>query len=251
MNNIIKKDIDCIKKGNIFSFITNEEKRPYWSRALESYYSNSKSRLQMKRLYKWQCNRMLENDALRDFVEYVSNNNGIKVDLASGPSGYFAPIIERLLPTDIFIVTDACPTVIRAHSNACKKENFFVFDIDLDKGLPFENESIDIFTGNYLNNVQNYRGLISEAFRCLKTGGKLALIEMFFENGSKTYEQLNSQGEIWASFETFKNYAESVGFSFLESKIITSRVGKISQGDLYPLDDNDLSEDKTLYFVKK
>lgn len=64
-------------------------------------------------------------------------------------------------------------------------------------------------------------------------------------------EQLNCRGEIWASFETFKKYAEDAGFSFLESKIITSRVGKISQGDLYPLDDSERSEDRSLYFVKK
>ncbi len=251
MDSIIKKDLAYTKEKNLYSFIKTEEERPYWSKALEYYYANNKNALQMKRMYKWQCKRMLDNEALWDFVEYVSNVDGVKVDLASGPSGYFAPIVERLLPSDCFIATDACPTVIKGHLNACKKDNFFVFDVDLDKGLPFKDESIDIFTGNYLSNIQNYNGLILEAYRCLKKGGSLAVIEMFFETGSKTHKQLNEQGRIWASFDTFNKYAEDVGFSFLNSKIITSRVGKISQGDLYPLDDNDRSEDRTLYFEKQ
>lgn len=51
--------------------------------------------------------------------------------------------------------------------------------------MPFKDESVDIFTGNLLMNVENYSTLIQEAYRCLKKGGKLAVIEIFFEHGSK------------------------------------------------------------------
>lgn len=142
------------------------------------------------------------------------------------------------------------PAVIEAHSKACNKENFYAFDVDLDKSLPFKDESVDIFTGNLLMNVENYSTLIQEAYRCLKKGGKLAVIEIFFEHGSKTYEHLCSKGAIWSSFETFVAYCEKIGFEFLGSDIINTRKGKISEGDLYPLDDNDCSCDRTVYFKK-
>lgn len=124
-------------------------------------------------------------------------------------------------------------------------------DLDLDKGLPFKDGSIDIFTGNLLNNVANYAGLIQEVYRCLKKGGKLAVIELFFEHGCKTYTHLVEQGAIWSSFETFVTYCESVGFRLIGSDVVTTRKGKIAEGDLYPLDENDCSEDRTVYFVKE
>lgn len=94
------------------------------------------------------------------------------------------------------------------------KRIFHAFDVDLDKSLPFKDESVDIFTGNLLMNVENYSTLIQEAYRCLKKGGKLAVIEIFFEHGSKTYEHLCSKGAIWSSFETFVAYCEKIGFEF-------------------------------------
>ncbi|MDE7234954.1 MAG: class I SAM-dependent methyltransferase [Ruminiclostridium sp.] len=193
---------------------------------------------------------MTGDEVRRRFVEFVSRVRGVKVDLASGPSGYFSPFLETLTVGDTFIVTDACPAVIAAHSAACGKDKFYVFDVDLDKELPFRDESVDVFSGNLLNNVDHYAELIREAYRCLKHGGKLAVIEMFFDHGCKTYEHLNSRGAVWASFETFTAFCESVGFTYLGSDIIGTRKGKIDAGDLYPLDDNDCSSDRTVYFEK-
>ena len=46
-------------------------------------------------------------------------------------------------------------------------------------------------------------------------------------------------------------YCEGVGFRLIGSDVVTTRKGKIAEGDLYPLDENDCSEDRTVYFVKE
>lgn len=247
---LIKENILYTEEGNVFRFILDDESRPQWSKALDGYLASNHIDLQMKKRYAEQRKIMTEDAGRKRFVDFVSAVKGVKVDLASGPSGYFSPFIDTLDPDDTFIITDACPSVIAAHSADCGKENVYVFDMDLNQVLPFKDESVDIFTGNFLNNVDNYASLISEVYRCLKPGGRLAVIELFFDHGCKTYEHLNAQGSIWASFETFVSHCESVGFTNLGSEIINTRKGRISDGDLYPLDDNDGSTDRTIYFEK-
>ena len=246
---IIEDNIRYSKVDNVFSFILNDDKRPDWSKKLNDSFIYSNTDLKMKLRYAQNKKRIKQNPYKR-FFDFISEKNGIKIDLASGPSGYFSPLLDNLSDNNIFIATDACPTVINAHSIACDDPNFYVFDMDLDKRLPLKNESIAAFSGNLLNNVDNYAGLINEVYRCLKKGGKFALIEMFFEHGCKTFEYLNNQGSIWASFETFVEFCENIGFTYVDSDIINSRKGKISEGDLFPLDNNDCSIDRMIYFIK-
>lgn len=248
---IIKENTPFLTEQNIIHFIVNDSDRPRWSKQLESYFTQSGVTLNMTRNYNSQKRIMTANPSKKRFIDFVSDKRGVKIDLASGPSGYFSAVLDNLTEDDLFIATDACPTVVCAHSKACNKNNFYILDIDLDQTLPLKDTSVDVFSGNLLSNVNNYADLIQEAYRCLKPDGHLALIEMFFEHGCKTYEHLHSKGEIWASFETFVAFCEKVGFTYLGGDIISSRKGKISKGDLYPLDEHDRWTDRTLYFVKK
>ena len=250
IKSLIKDTVSYIQDGNKVHFIIDEDDRPYWSKMLERSFVKDETGLKMYEKYKNQKNIAARDDKLKRFFDFISERNGVKVDLASGPSGYFSPVLDTLDKSDVFIATDACPSVIAAHSEACSKENFFVFDIDLDKGLPFYDECIDVFSGKLLNNVNNYDVLIGEVYRSLKYGGRFAVIEMFFEHGCKTFEHLNSQGAVWSSFETFVKFCESTGFKHIGSDILQSRKGKIDSGDLYPLDENDCWTERTVYFVK-
>ena len=192
---------------------------------------------------------MTRDEKRKHFVDAVSSGQVI-VDLASGPSGYFAPVLDSLEEDALFIATDACPSVLQAHAEACRKENFYLFDTDLDRELPFRDESIDVFCGNLLNNVNNYDGLIREAYRCLKPGGKFCVIEMFFDQASVSYKSLKDQKKIWASPETYADYCHSLGFDFTGSDILLTRRGKFSESDYYPLDENDVMTIRTMYFEK-
>lgn len=231
MKTIIKDDIVYNIDGNVVHFITDEDSRPNWSKILNQHLILNNTNLQMKQRYNSQRTIMNKDDAHKRFVKFVSEVRGVKVDLASGPSGYFSPFLDTLDDNDIFIATDACPAVIEAHSEACNKENFYVFDVDLDKSLPFKDESVDIFTGNLLNNVENYSTLIQEAYRCLKKGGKLAVIEIFFEHGSKTYEHLYYPSLI-PSFRileiSYPGISKNSGFLRINSKVdIFSKFNKL------------------------
>lgn len=248
---LIKDRTPFSVENNIVHFILNNDDRPWWSKQLEGFYKQDNKTLNMSRNYASQKQIMTSELNKNRFIEFVSSKRGIKVDLASGPSGYFSAVLDNLKSNDLFIATDACPTVITAHAQACDKENFFVFDVDLDKALPFQDACIDVFSGNLLSNVNNYAELITEIHRCLKPGGHFAVIDMFFEHGCTTYEHLIAQGTFWASFERFADYCNNIGFDLLDSDILFTKKGKLSSGDLYPLNDNDNWTERTLYFVKR
>lgn len=247
---VIENDCFFMQHENICHFITDENERPFWSLALQKHLTEDKIDLKMSERYRNQKDIVSKDAKRMKFFDYISETEGIKVDLASGPSGYFSPILNKLKKEDLFIITDACPAVIKAHAEACRQDPVLIFDLDLDKGLPFIDESISSFSGNLLNNINNYPDIIKEIYRCLKHGGHFAAIEVFFEQGCKTYEHLKKENAIWASFETFVSYCESIGFVFEGSDILKTRIGKIAEGDLYPLNDLDMSADRTVYFKK-
>lgn len=246
---LIRQDVPFVRDGQVVRFILDEEARPAWSKALEGALNGVD--LCMPQRYQAQRKIMTGDTRRKRFVDFVSGAHGVKVDLASGPSGYFAAMLDRLEDDDFFIVTDACPSVIAAHAKACERGNCFIFDVDLDQRLPFADESVDAFSGNLLNNVDHYAELIREIHRCLKPGGRFAAIELFFDHGCKTFEHLNAQGAVWASFETFVAFCEGVGFRYLDSDVLLTRKGRIAEGDLYPLDPDDGSTDRTIYFEKR
>ena len=247
---LIRSDICYQRDGKIFHFILNEEERPAWSRALEDYLAGNRINLQMKRKYSFQKRMTMKDEKKRHFANTVASSGPVIVDLASGPSGYFAPILDIMEEDTLFIATDACPSVLQAHAEACRKDNFYLFDTDLDREFPFRDESIDGFCGNLLNNVNNYEGLVREAYRCLKPGGRFCVIEMFFDPDSLTYKDLEAQGKIWASPETYTDYFRSLGFDCTGSEILQTRKGKFNEGDYYPLDENDRMTIRTMYFKK-
>ncbi len=250
IRSLIRNGVPYREEGNVIRFILDENARPQWSKALEHSLAADKTDLKMSQRYTDQKRIMTGDEKHKRFVDFISVVSGVKVDLASGPSGYFSPMLDSLAETDIFIVTDACPAVIKAHAEACGRDNCFVFDMDLDKELPFADQSIDVFSGNLLSNVERYGELVREVYRCLKPGGRFAVMETFFEHGCRTAEYLNSRGAVWSSFGTYIDFCKSVGFQFIDSDILQTKKGKIDKDDLLPLDENDRSTDRTVYFEK-
>ena len=104
---IIQENAAYIRENNIFHFILDASERPWWSKQLEDYYMNSGVKLNMVQNYKSQRRIMTLERCRKRFMDFVSDKQGVKVDLASGPSGYFSEIIENLTGNDLFIVTDA------------------------------------------------------------------------------------------------------------------------------------------------
>ena len=245
---LLKSGTPYVQDGNVIHFIADEGARPAWSKALDRALQGVD--LRMPQRYQSQRRIMTEDPLRKKYIDFLSEVHGVKVDLASGPSGYFAAMLDTLSDADTLIVTDACPSVIAAHADAGRGKPMLVFDVDLDQPLPFQDASIDAFSGNLLNNVDHYAELLREAYRCLRPGGRLAVIELFFDHDGPTFRHLEAQGAIWASYETYIAFCEGLGFRHLGGDILQSRVGRIAEGDLYPLDPTERSTDRTIYLEK-
>lgn len=251
IKSIIKQDINYTFKNNVYCFIDNDDDRPQWSKNLNTYLVNNPKTLQLKRNYTFYRNNVKNDLKKSKLFQYLSESGGIIVDLASGPSGYFSPIFDYMKEDGIFVVTDACKAIINAHQRVNKDQRFYIFDVDLGKVLPFNDGSIDAFSGNLLNNVDNYRNLLFEISRCLKPGGRFGLIEWFYEKDSKTYEYLKERNAVYSSLEHFIGVCKEVGLEYLESQVYKEIVGKANQGDLLPIGENDKCLETIVYLKKK
>ncbi|QSX04672.1 class I SAM-dependent methyltransferase [Sedimentibacter sp. zth1] len=238
IESILNDNIFFTKEQNKYCFIKDNNDRPEWSVILDNYIVDEEIDLNMKKRYINQRQKTYSN-GFQYFFEHITESNGVIVDLASGPSGYFSPVFDFLKDDSIFIATDACKSIINAHVEANNDNRFYVFDIDLDKSLPFKDNSVDAFCGNLLNNINNYRELLSEVYRCLKPGGKLAVIELFFEKDSLTYEYLVNENAVYSSVEQYTDYCKSIGFNIVGSQIKEEIIGKIDPNDLLPIGEND------------
>lgn len=239
----------CVREGQICRFIPDEAARPHWSKLLHDHLI-SQGGLQMERRYAAH-RKVRANDPLwREFYETVSGCRGVIVDLASGPSGYFAPVIDALEPGDTFIITDACRAVLDAHAAANRGKNVLLVDTDLDRPLPFADGCIDAFTGYLASNVEQLRALLGEVYRCLKPGGKLYLVDLFFESGSPTSLWLAEREKVTATLEAFLSHCTALGFTWLGGRVLKERCGKIDPQDLLPLEDWERSQERSLCFQK-
>lgn len=251
INLLIKEGIYFTRENNVYHFFSDENERPWWSKALDASYANSTSDILMESQYKYHNIHVNDDNQMTEFFQYITASGRIIVDLASGPSGYFSPVFNFMEDDSIFIATDASKTVINAHQKANKDNRFWIFDIDLDKGLPFKDESIDAFSANLLNNVDNYRGLLMEISRCLKQNGRYAVIEMFYEFGTKTYNYLKERDAVYSSLEDYIAICNEVGLKYKGSKVKKEIRGRISEGDLLPIGENDKCLEMIVFFEKE
>lgn len=249
-NSLIKSQINYTNEKNVYHFIGNNDERPQWSIILDNYHKTNPNQLQLKRQYKFHLNNINNDAQKKKYFQYITELGGVTVDLASGPSGYFSPVFNFLKDDSVFIATDASTAIINAHQKVNNDNRFYIFDIDLDKELPFKNASIDAFCGNLLLNVDNYKGLLKEVSRCLKSNGRFAVIELFYEMGSQTYDYLKQRNAVFSSLEYFISVCGENGLKYKDSEIRKEITGKISEGDLLPIGENDKCLETIVYFEK-
>ena len=104
------------------------------------------------------------------------------------------------------------------------------------------------FSGNLLNNVDNYRELLKEISRCLKVNGRFAVIELFYEMGSQTYDYLKQRNAVYSSLEDYIEVCNEIGLKYKGSEIRREIIGKITEGDLLPIGENDKCLEMIVYF---
>ena len=236
---------------NTFNFIPEGE-QPEWSRLLDEYWLSQAQKPDMPKRYTAACEEASKSSVLKKYFSFITEKGGIIVDLASGPSGYFAPAFDLLKETDLFIAADGIKTILEAHAAANKENpNFMAVCIDLDKPLPFRDNSIDVMCGNLLDNVEGYKDLIREIYRCLKPGGRYGVIDLFYEEGSQTFAYLSEKNAVYSSFNYYVSFCREAGFHFLESQLMKTIKGKLQQEDFLPICEDDVAEMRTIFFEKK
>lgn len=235
------------KTGNIYSFI-NEE-RPEWSKRLDLYFRNSK--YPMGRMYNYSKIRFKDNRVMQEFYKEVLETNGIIIDLASGPSGYFGPVVDNLGENSTFVITDASEFLIHAHSVANRKrDNVKIFDIDLEKSLPLRDESIDCYCGYVPSNVDKFDLLLNEISRTLKKNGKLCIIDWFFDEKTETYKYLKENNKVTYSLDYFTTFCNRLGLKLTCKDLDRKYIGKL-EGDLLPINPFDEIMVYSLFFIKQ
>lgn len=244
----------------IVHFICSDEERPANPKALaKDYELNSKERLGID-YYRNQAqikeHIYQNNPVVKEAVDFVVDRAGVAVDLATGHGGvYIAPIVRRLRDKAILIATGACPPVIANWSEYFRRDyadRFVFLDIDLSKPLCFADESIDIFSGLGIANVNSGYpiDLLKEVHRCLKPGGYAVLQEMFFAEESKTAKLLKAQNQLYASLSVFKDYTSGFGLNMTKTAEVAKVKGKIDPRDGMPIDESDSWAERTLYLEK-
>lgn len=233
------------------NFFDDESKRPYWSMHMQNEFINHGIRLNMSTRYDSNKVFYKDNIVAQIFFENIINSGQVIIDLASGPSGYFSSLLNKLVNNQVFIITDGSPMIIDAHKSANLDNNQIGYlDLDLDKNLPFMNESIDCFTGRFLDNIMEQEQLIVEMYRCLKFGGQYSVMEMFFEDNSDTSNLLIERQVLTATKDGYIEFCTSLGFKLEYSGIAESYIGKIDESDELPYTETDKSNVFALTFIK-
>lgn len=247
--------LSCKRRGEFsdsyICLFSDESERPFWSMHMQTEFERHGIVLDMNKNYDSFEKYYLKRQLAIEFFDKISSSGKIIIDLASGPSGYFGILINKLKQDQYFFITDGSPVILKAHMDANdEKSNIGYIDLDLDLLLPFKDESVDCFMGNYLCNVMEYRQLISEVYRSLKKGGRFSVIEIFYEHNCDTTLELISEGKLHAELEPYIRYFESVGFRLERRGVIEEIVGKLDPSDSLPRNDTDKSEIIAFDFVK-
>ena len=240
--------------------VTREEERPGNPKRLAaSYAEESSERLQVEYYEKQRALKeqiYSTNSAVKEAVDFVVRNTGTGVDLATGHGGgYIAPIVKRLSDGAAFFASDACLPVIENWCRCLQPEyadRFAFLDIDLNGSLCFPDNSVDVFSGLAIGNVNDGdpAGLLREVHRCLRPGGWGVFQEMFFAPESETAALLSQEGDLYASVEAFAERALGLGLHVTKSEQAEMGVGKIDPADGMPVNNSDGWSQIILYLRK-
>jgi len=151
-------------------------------------------------------------------IEKVISQFDVKPDMAiadfGAGHGFFSiAFAKRVGPSGSVFSIDILPQALEAIRSKAKLEGLFNIkiirgDLEKPKGSTLGDESCDlVFIASVLFQAQNKPGLISEAYRVLKKGGELAVIEW------KPYIPLGPQKERRLSEEELKQLIAANNFS--------------------------------------
>jgi ubiquinone/menaquinone biosynthesis C-methylase UbiE/uncharacterized protein YbaR (Trm112 family) len=176
-----------------------------------------------------------------EFCKQIAEYDGLILDVASGPGGGNMPGIVYFNPEATVLMNDLGATVLHEWLSFLKGNNlapnvsFAGFDATV---MPIRPNTFDIVTsaGGFGNIVPGKGKAIEEAFRVLKQGGTLFMVDGIIEEESFSQLPHHVQKE-WKEADPdmtkgYKHLLENAGFSIISYEIIGRRAIRPDESEL-------------------
>lgn len=156
------------------------------------------------------------------------------LDAASGSGGPAIYLARKFgcRITGIDINEEGVATARQAALDADVRDVDFQF-ADVDKHLPFDNETFDaVMCIDSMNHFRNRKGVLTEWYRVLKTGGRILFTDPVVITGTVSNEELAARSRIgyflFVPLEETKQAIRSAGFNLLRCEDVTANLELVS-----------------------
>lgn len=169
--------------------------------------------------------------------DYLSHFHGTVIDVATGLGSLFEKLMRsksNFLP----IATDVDPNVLLWTTSKMRKlhqREFIAVAADA-KYLAFSDNIADYVTSCAgFNNIPQSELAFGEAYRVLKTDGKLVFMHTFVEEGSPSATLAEQQGIGIFNEKNLSEVLSRIGFNKIKSETVSSAIWAQNPMDLLPV----------------
>lgn len=143
----------------------------------------------------------LSRDRINAYLELLENGKGLLLDVGSG-DGVIARKIQDSTGFRVVAVDS-----VRKNVSAARKKGITAKQADLNKGLPFNENSFDcVLAGEILEHLFDPESLLAEFKRVLKPGGKVIVSVPNIAAWYNRFLLFNGRLPLWVDSGSMKNY---------------------------------------------
>jgi len=177
--------------------------------------------------------------ALTEFSKRMAESGGLILDVGSGPGGGFIPSVLHLNPQATILMDDLGLCILQEWRSFLRSRNitntsFALFDA---RKMPLKSDSIDAISdkGGF-DNMSDSAKAIEEAYRVLKTGGRLFSLNSMIEGDDfmRLPEEFRTK---WYNtnppfYDGFSEVFKKAGFDVVSHELFVERELSPDEGDL-------------------
>ena len=130
-------------------------------------------------------------------------------DFGCGSGGWSIPLAKKIKDGQIYAidVTEESLSALKSKITSERVANIRTIRADIEKGSTLRNDFLDmVILSNILFQVENKEDVVKEAYRVLKEGGRMIVVDWFPEAAGGPENRISS--------EDVKRIAQEKGFNF-------------------------------------